>query len=107
MSKYLSKISISITHGDDQLAFVLKPMKMKDLLMIRELASDGEGKMLCAYVDILPSYIESVSGLKDAEGNELPMDVLKDAYFLTAVAELAAKHVQAATPENPTLPVEQ
>lgn len=107
MSKYLSKISIVLNHGGDELSFSLKPLKMKDLLLIRELAGDGEGKMLCAYVDMLPSYIESVTGLKDSDGNELPMEVLKDAYFLTAVAELATKHVQAATPENPTPPAGQ
>lgn len=107
MSKYLSKINIRIIHFGDELSFTIKQMKMKDLLMIRELASEGEAKMLCAYVDILPSYIESVSGLKDSEGNDLPTEVLKDAYFLTAVAELAAKHIQAASPENPTQPGER
>lgn len=104
MSKYLSKVTINVNHFGDEISFTLKQLLMKDLLLVRELSSQGEAKMLIAYVDLLPAYLESVSGLKDANGNDLPVEALKDAYFLNAVAELATKHVQAAVPENPTLP---
>lgn len=101
MSNFTKTFTIDTTFEDDAITLIVSRMKRKDALKLvpymgepdenGELKIDFKGQieLLDIAADLLPKYIESMTGLKDAEGTAITVEEMLDgAYFLDLIGNI-------------------
>lgn len=111
MSHYLKQTKGEITFDGDVVSFVLNPILYQDTLKVNSLPTivdeNGkesiDGQLITELMqELVPRYLVSISGLKDAEGNALQIaDILGVAYFTGLITQIGSSLLIAGTPPNP------
>lgn len=101
MSGYLKNITRTEQFDGDSVTAVLKPLALGTMLSVRAAAAGGEAALAQEFQRILPGQIVSLTGLRDAAGEEIDVATLcSAAYFLPLVMALATHLVTEASPKN-------
>lgn len=99
MSGFVRHVRIETTFDESGVVVVLKQLRLEDAMKLRGLR--GEEAILL-YSQMLPSYIVSMTDMKDANGEVIPLDeIIGATYFAKLLSEILQKHVDAAKITNP------
>lgn len=102
MTSYVRSTPVTVEFDGETITGMLKPLTLGDYLKFRA-ASGSEAGMVEATMDILPRYVESLSGPHDAAGALLPVEEFsKLMYFLPLTMKLMEALSGAAKVRNPT-----
>lgn len=102
MSNYAQAVTLKTVWGGDAIEVRMHPLKFIDLIGLQAKVKDGETAMLAAFYELLPSYVLSFSGARDADGNEITIGDLSSAYWAGLVSQMMVALLGAATPPDPT-----
>lgn len=104
MSKYVPSWEYKTTFQGDEVRITLKPLSRITALRFAGLNTDsGIGAdTMALYEDAVRESVQTFSGLKDANGQDVTLDlVLRDAFFTELVFDIGAELVRKASPANP------
>lgn len=102
MSGYLKSIDVTEQFDGDTVTARLRPLSLAALLHVRTAAAKGgEEAMMVAFQSVVPDHVESLSGLRAADGTELGVaDLCASAYFLPLLSALGSRLLTDASPKN-------
>jgi len=100
MSRYVRTPSKTFEFDGDTVTARFKPLTSLDLALVSEGSSKKDEVKHMG--EILARCVVGISGLKDADGAEVPLDiVVSDAYFVQLAAEMFKALVEFSQPANP------
>jgi hypothetical protein len=102
VSKYAHVVEFKTEWAGDEVTARLHPLKFSDFMVIQSKIKDGEIAMLEAFYEMLPRYLITLVGAKDAAGAEITIDDLSNAYWTGLVTQLMVQLISAAQPSDPT-----
>ena len=104
MSRYVAQTVKTFEFDGDTVTVVFKPLSYGDMLALRAIGHD-EVKFFAEAGRILPAVVSSLSGLRDAAGNDVTLaTVIEQGYFAALVGQIIAAMVSASVPGNPQPP---
>jgi hypothetical protein len=116
VSKYVPSWVFATEFDGDQLHITLAPLERGDALRIGEIkatvsAADPQEQQrqigvqfTALWAELLPKYVKSITGLRDANGNAISLEVVgRDTYFSMLVAKIGWELLNKARPDF-TLP---
>jgi hypothetical protein len=107
VSGYIRSKLFETTFDGDAVKVRLRPMSFEDFLKFKSVNEKDDGEVaLAIFKDIVPKYVEEISGLYDVAGAAVTVEeVFGAAYFLNLVSEMGVALLNAATVERPQKPV--
>lgn len=109
MSRYVRSATETIEFDGDKVTVVIKPMTFVDCakaINVRTLSSPAEVSELIG--ELLPKYVSSISGLRDAAGAEIGIDIVaSDMYFSKLAGLILGSCVKISVLRDPQQPDEQ
>jgi hypothetical protein len=103
VSGYLKSHLFETDFDGDHVKVRLKPLLFEDFLKLTSMKE--EGGALTLFKEIVPKYMEEISGLTDKGGTSITIDeVCNSAYFVQVVSEIGVALLGAATVERPQKP---
>lgn len=109
MSKYTPSIKHTIKFDGDTVTMTLKRLKRQDMVKLNpvmvkvkpDMSEDDAILVADELRIVIPGNVEDFTGLKDEEGNEIPLDTaLEEYYFSPLMQQIAWKLVEISTPES-------
>jgi len=107
VSKFVKSTKYTTEFDGDQVTVMLRPLSLPDGLEMERLAnpSSDPDLLFTRLQDIVPRYVESIEGLRDAGGNLLTItDVASHRYFMTLLGDLGLALLKAAMNVDPSQP---
>lgn len=95
MGNFTRSLTHELEFDGDNIKITIKPLKRKDLLKLTpHVPTDQTNqeqlfKFVEAAAPILPDYIESIEGIKDANGEDVPLEhIIEDVYFIQVASQI-------------------
>jgi hypothetical protein len=103
MPSYVREIKAELDFDGQHVVLLLRPFEFEDLLLMQ--SAGAEPQMMVTYGKLLPKYVISITGVKDAAGSDVPIDeIARMTFFAPIVGTAMRAHVTASQPTDPTLP---
>lgn len=104
MSRYIKSISRTYEFEGDHVAVQFRPLLFPDLLRVEATTANSREFMVLA-AELVPQYVTSMTGLRDAAGVELTLqEVAGTGYFLSLLAQMMQDLITCSIPSNPPSP---
>jgi len=105
MSKYTPTVKFEIVFEDDTVTMKLKQLSRKTFLgwmpyfsktdADGKLSSEDTLKLVNEAADIIPDHVTDFEGLRDANGNAIPLDiVVNEVYFIELISQIVMKLIE-------------
>lgn len=102
MSNYARKVELRTVYGGDEIVVQMHPLRFADFNNIQAKVKDGEMAMISEFYEMLPRYVITISGAKDAANAEVGIDDLASAYWTGLVTQMMLKLISDSQPPDPT-----